>query len=585
MRSRLFDGLVGLFLVIFGTASFFATNGKSPAYDEPPHIAAGLSYVQTGQFAINPQHPPLLKELSGFAMTLGGIRWPQDSEAKRWTSEPGGGKRTMDWDAGRRILKDNQADKVLAWARLPMIAVALLLGVVVYAWGRQMLGPAAAAGAVLLYTTSPNVMAHSYLVTTDVGFAAFAMLFFFALWRYARRPDRAALACCGLALGAALGAKFAAVALFPLGAALLAVAALGVDKAARAKQQRPLPAGVKAGPNDSCPCGSGAKFKRCHGARQAGSLTPGAGARLKMYGYGLAAMAGIALVVMMVLYVSPEGPVSYWRGIREVHADHDASYRGMVAGDTSERLLSYFAIVYLLKEPLAGVVLLLVGLWVLWRTTEIPALAKWFLLLPPAALFTAYSLWAEHLGVRYLLPVLPFAYLVGGLGLAALFRNSTLWSRATGVVLAGWLCVAAAGIYPDHLSYFNEAACLLTDASLVGLDGGSRCGTRWLDDSNVDWGQSLPQLRAWLDRNGGCGAMKLAYYGAYLPEEYGIGCKQMDARTLMLDPQPGTYIVSAHYVARIPALRGASQWLREKKPKETIGHAYYVYELGAAQAD
>ena len=46
--------------------------------------------------------------------------------------------------------------------------------------------------------------------------------------------------------------------------------------------------------------------------------------------------------------------------------------------------------------------------------------------------------------------------------------------------------IAAAGIYPDHLSYFNEMACLLKTPSNVGLDGGTRLlksnarDARWL---------------------------------------------------------------------------------------------------------
>src|ERR1019366_1625913 len=44
-----------------------------------------------------------------------------------------------------------------------------------------------------------------------------------------------------------------------------------------------------------------------------------------------------------------------------------------------------------------------------------------------------------------------------------------------------WLPAAAAGIYPDGLAYFNEAACLTTNPGAIGLDGGTRCGPLWLD--------------------------------------------------------------------------------------------------------
>jgi hypothetical protein len=53
-----------------------------------------------------------------------------------------------------------------------------------------------------------------------------------------------------------------------------------------------------------------------------------------------------------------------------------------------------------------------------------------------------------------------------------------------------WCALAAAGIHPDQLSYFNETACLTTEPGQLELGGGSRCGYRWMDDSNVDWGGS-----------------------------------------------------------------------------------------------
>jgi hypothetical protein len=43
--------LAGALLAVFLMQSFFASLQKSPVYDEPPHIASGLSYLATGYFA------------------------------------------------------------------------------------------------------------------------------------------------------------------------------------------------------------------------------------------------------------------------------------------------------------------------------------------------------------------------------------------------------------------------------------------------------------------------------------------------------------------------------------------------------
>src|ERR1017187_4871212 len=57
-------------LAVFLLQIFFASLVKSPVADEPGHISAGLSYVETGLFRANLQHPPLIKELSGLVLKL-----------------------------------------------------------------------------------------------------------------------------------------------------------------------------------------------------------------------------------------------------------------------------------------------------------------------------------------------------------------------------------------------------------------------------------------------------------------------------------------------------------------------------------
>jgi hypothetical protein len=152
------------------------------------------------------------------------------------------------------------------------------------------------------------------------------------------------------------------------------------------------------------------------------------------------------------------------------------------------------------------------------------------------------------------------------------------------------MTVAAVGIYPDHLAYFNEAACLPGNLNRIGIDGGARCGPLWLDDSNVDWGQGLKQLKAWLDHHAAGRNFRLAYFGTILPEAYGVAGERIGPEELMEAPQPGLYVVSAHFVARVPALGarlkpGAGEWLRRTPPVAIVGHSLYVYDIGGKAAD
>jgi len=183
----------------------------------------------------------------------------------------------------------------------------------------------------------------------------------------------------------------------------------------------------------------------------------------------------------------------------------------------------------------------------------------------------AHTVLADDLGMRYIIPALPFAYLLGGAGAAWLIRQGT-WGRAVTAALGLWMLAAAAGIYPDHLAYFNEAACLTTNPPAIGLDGGTRCGPLWLDDSNVDWGQSLKQVKDWLDRNAHGERVHLAYFGSMPPSAYGLNAAPVGPDDLARAPEAGIYVVSAHFVARAPV-----PWLRT--PMAIVGHSMYVYRI------
>ncbi len=567
-------------ILVFVLAAFFEARWKSPTNDEPPHIAAGLSYFVTHDiFRANPQHPPLLKELSALSMMAAGIRWPHTENADYLVhgDDP---QRVffLEWPVGNEIVRMNGPDRILLWARLPMILIGALLALILYLWGRQLIGPLAAAAAVLVFVLDPTILGHSQLVTTDVGMASFTVLALFALWMYLRKPGWQRLLWCGLALGAALAAKFSALFLLPI-LGLLLLASI----------RWPLvPAGELSAPEAEvrrkglCPCGSGKKYKNCHGREGSGTVPKPA--RWRRLGLALGALALICLmafVFVQATYFFPRDMTTYAKCARLVNADHNPNYRAFLAGEMRPHFTSYFLVAYSLKQPIAGMILACIGLVALIRNKTVPVLGKLFLLLPPVVFFMAATIWADNIGVRYVIPVLPFAHLLAGLGIVTLASAASRfrWAPYAAAVLCGWLVLAAAGIYPDHLSYLNEAACLLSEPGRLGLDGGSRCGTAWLDDSNVDWGQGLKQLKAWLDRNAPGRHVKLAIATQFPPEAYGINFQRLQDADLAKEPGPGLYAVSAHLVARMPAFGYPADWLQRIRPVAMVGHAIYVYDI------
>jgi hypothetical protein len=281
-----------------------------------------------------------------------------------------------------------------------------------------------------------------------------------------------------------------------------------------------------------------------------------------------------ALVVIDICYFSWKGPWLYLYGLGRVNADHRLDYHAFLAGKVQHRFLSYFLVAWLVKEPLATVGLAWAGAYLVFRDRAIPRLAKLFVFVPAIVFFLACTVWADNIGIRYLMPAMPFGFVTGGIALARLFQGGKV-QRFAGAAACVWLVAAAAGIYPDNLSYFNEMACVPDDIRRIGLDGGSGCGTGWLADSNVDWGENLPQLAAWLDHNVPGETVGMKYLGSISPSAYGIRFHDFPES---LPPAPGVYVISAHYLAYWHHSYSRSVWL-QTEPIAVVGHAYYIFRF------
>jgi hypothetical protein len=483
------------------------------------------------------------------------VRLPVEVETERMLQGEGGESRV-----GRSLIAESGADRVMFWARLPILLLSTALGLLIFAWGRAVVGNVAALAALFLYVLDPNVLAHSYLVTMDVAFAACALLFLALLWRYLQQPDVKRLWLCGLGLGVLLAAKYSTLILLPV-AGILALAAV--------RWPTPSTADV--------PCA----FLRPHRPKpdpsnESSDSVGGYAAVL----WALVGMCLIATVVLQVFYLTLGGLYLYSNGLQRVNADHSPGYLVFLAGHLQHNFGSYWVWCYLLKEPIATLVLVALGSVAVVRSKSISALGRLFLLLPTLAIFIVHAGWADDLGIRYIIPALPFTFLIGGVGAAWLLRDCAKWGRVLAVILGAWLVAGACGTWPDQISYFNEMACLGGNERQIGLDGGSRCGPLWLDDSNVDWGQGLKQLREWMERHAPGREVNLAYFGTVNPDAYGVAHATIEYSDLMHEPAPGLYAVSSHYVARAPA--AGSDWLRRTRPIAVVGHAFYIYDIEPA---
>ena len=173
---------------------------------------------------------------------------------------------------------------------------------------------------------------------------------------------------------------------------------------------------------------------------------------------------------------------------------------------------------------------------------------------------------ANDLGIRYLLPIFPLLFIWISRIAPDYWANRI--GRAVIVILFAWQVWAALSTFPNYIPFFNELA------------GGAGRGPDILDDSNVDWGQALKQAAVYVRENGIQNVAVCSFSPFDNPPHYGLPPNllppEMMERVLYKSPAPGTYIISAHYVARMKMVDPA--W-RSYRPVERIGESLWVYRF------
>lgn len=278
-------------------------------------------------------------------------------------------------------------------------------------------------------------------------------------------------------------------------------------------------------------------------------------------------MAVVAAAVLWVVYLLPSDPRFYWEGVQRVNRDHLAGYASYLWGSFGYGgWWYYFLAAFAIKTPLPTLLLVLVSPWLVLRLRAPSWLDEAFVLVPVVVFTAVTSALADNIGLRYLLPIYPLLFLfVSRAGL--LLRRGRAWAIG-GAALAAWYVGGALFIYPNHLAYFNEAV------------GGPSQGYRYLDDSNVEWGEGLKQLEAYLDREG-IERVKLRYVWNGSPEYYGITYDPVTTREWERRPPPGIYAVSTQALirGRFPVQGLSTDWLAHYRPVDRVGYSFYIFEF------
>ncbi|MFA4998545.1 MAG: glycosyltransferase family 39 protein [Candidatus Paceibacterota bacterium] len=581
MSNRLTNILAVVFLSFVFIISIFSIKGDSLTMDEVAHLPAGYSYLTQQDMRLNPEHPPLIKDLAALPLLfIKNINFPSDIKA--WQEDVNG-----QWDFGFNFLyqANNQADKMIFAGRVPMILLLVLLGFFMFKWSKELFGNKAAVLTLFLFSFSPTLLAHGRLVTTDVGAALGVLVATYYFLKALKNPTAKNIIISGIAFGLAELCKFSVILLLPfffiLALVFWLIKSTTWQKAAKVfilviligyilvwpvYQYHVLnyPAEKQRYDTEVVLKDLGVFEKPIMGIPAKITLWASDKPILRPYSY-------YAFGLLMATNRATSGNTTYFLGQVYNLGWH-----------------YYFPVVYILKESLAFHILTLLSLlyavWLAWKSKS-PKVSDWikshfseFAMILFLGIYWLTSIISTlNIGVRHLLPVFPFTILLVSAVTSSWLKEPSLKLKyAFLAILLLWQAVSVISVYPSILSYFNETI------------GGPSNGYLYVVDSNLDWGQDLKRLTKWVEDNK-IEKIYINYFGGgdpsyYLKEKYVPWSGTSPASEF----QKGNYLaVSATLLqgGRGVPIKGFSQpvghylWLNNYQPIAIIGNSIFVYYI------
>jgi predicted membrane-bound dolichyl-phosphate-mannose-protein mannosyltransferase len=499
-------------ILAFCLQAVLALPRLSATSDEAVHLASGYSYWQTRDFRMNPEHPTLVKLIAALPLLVIGPKLNTSSPV--WNS-------ALEYQFGFDFMYTNDTDRLLFWGRVMMVVLAAVGAAITFIWARDLFGPVAGLLAVGLYAFSPNILAHGMLITTDVPVTVFSLLTLYLFWKQHDNPRLTMSIATGLALGAAMTSKYSG------GLLPLLITALAMLRALRQSDRKhAMLAEIR----------------------------------------NLAIIAVSSLFVIEASYLFAASPLTYFTNAETVNTNHSPTYEYYLLGQVKQGgWWYYFLVAFAFKATLATLILMLMAT-ARAASGFINRTAETILLAGMGFYLVVMSVGANDLGIRYLLPIFPMLFIWISRIAPDYWTNRI--GRAVLVILFAWQVWSAVSTFPNYIPFFNELA------------GGPGRGPDILDDSNIDWGQGLKQAAAYVKENRIQNVLLCSFSPFDNPAYYGLPPNllppQMMEKVLYRSPAAGTYIISAHYVARMKTLDPA--W-RSYRPVARIGESLWVYRF------
>lgn len=215
---------VAVVLAAFWALLLGSVREKSLTADEAAHAAAGYSYWKFNDYRLNPENGNLPQRMMALPLVAASTRFPpRDGEIWR-TSDAGVVGDAWFHDLG------NDFRAMLLKGRATMGLLMVALGALVWHWARRLFGPPGGMVALLLFVTSPTILANGALMASDATAALFFLAATFAAWSTVHRITVANVLGSSLLMGGLFLSKMSAVLIIPI-SLILVVAHLATGRA------------------------------------------------------------------------------------------------------------------------------------------------------------------------------------------------------------------------------------------------------------------------------------------------------------------------------------------------------------------
>lgn len=437
-------------------------------------------------------------------------------------------------------------------ARYITVLFSLLFAFYIFKWTKELYGFIPGLFSLVFYSFSPNIIAHSRLITTDLYATGMITVSTYYFWKFTKFGGWKRAGLSAFTLGLSQLAKYTCIYLYPIFVLILLI-----------RYSDDLWKLMKTGDFKHL-----AKYLKVFfkfllffvvisiTIINVGFLFNKSFTRLGEYEFRSDLFKSIQSKLAVLRHIPVPFPYPYIEGLDRVKFSEDT---GITSGNMyllgklrggGEAFKGYYFYAFLFKAPISIQLFILFSIAAyIVKRKRYDFLKDEAFLICPILFFTIYFnfLFRAQVGIRFFLVVFPFLYIFCG----SLFKNWETFGRklkASVIFLIIYLIASVMSYFPHYLSYFNEFVWDRRQAYKI------------LADSNIDWGQNRWYLKKYQEK----------HPDAYInPESPVAGRIVVEVNRLVGLFRPERY-----------------KWLRDNfEPSDHIAYSYLVYDISSEELE